>query len=300
MKPAARHVGHTTLALLVEDWSLPILRALMDGPRRPHELEHRLPEIPHSPLMHRLGELRTRGLAQHVRHSGLRPEARYTLSPPGRSLLSVMAAAERWEQAWEPQAPRSGLSAIQLVADERKRQILLALAPGPLSAAQLEQQLAIPRTSLRNRLADMVERQLLEHSAHRYGLNDRARDLMLVAVAAARWAWEFDRPTDDPTPANVARILQMFAPAAQLAADLEGACAIRIDGPDAAVVILAAEGRSLRPLTDAPGATQATCEAPPRAWCDGLLLCQWEHVTSRGDRGLMAAVLASLTAALFM
>jgi DNA-binding HxlR family transcriptional regulator len=300
MDQPARHVGHATLALLVEDWSLPILRALMDGPRRPSQLEQRLPGVPHSPLMRRLSELRARGLAKYERHSGLPPAAEYTLTAPGRALLSVAGAAERWERNWRDQ-DESEPSALKIIGDQRTREILLTLADGPLSAAQLERSIPLSRSKLRERLAGLVNGEILAHSdTHKYELTDRSRDLMLVAVAAARWEWEFDQPAESPAAVNVARTLQMYAPKAQLAADLHGTCAIHVDGREsAAVIAFAADGRQLRQMPHPPTKPQASCKGPARAWCcDGLLLGRWRDVVSQGDRALMAAILASIATAL--
>ncbi len=293
-----RHIGHATLELLREDYSAPILRALMDGTRRPVDLEQRLPEIPHSALMRQLTGLRRRGLAEHVRHSGLHPAAEYTLTSSGRVIVGVTGAAVRWERAWTP-VPHGGLQALRLIADERTREILLALAPAPLTAAELARQAPLPRTSLRNRLADLLQRGILSRDDHHYELTDSARDLMLIAVAAARWEWEFDPPTSAPLAVNVARTLHMYAPKAQLAADLRGHCTIHVDGDDNAVVAFAADGRRLATIREPPPTEpDASCQAPPRAWCDGLLLGRWLGVVSNGDRALMAAILASLTATL--
>jgi DNA-binding HxlR family transcriptional regulator len=108
-----------------------------------------------------------------------------------------MASAVRWERAWSTD-PDDGFKALKLIADERTRRILLALAPAPLTAAELRKQLGIPRTPLLNRLADLLQRRILARHDHHYELTDSARDLMLTAVAAARWAWEFDQPATSP------------------------------------------------------------------------------------------------------
>ena len=299
-QPKAPHVCHNTLNLLIEPRTVAVLRVLMDGPRRPTDLDRRLPEIPHSAIMRSLADLRSNGLAQHAKRIGLHPEARYTLSAPGRSLLGVLTVAERWTRCWGTPKAQDALTGMRVVADERTRQILLGLARMPLTAAELGQEVTIPRTPLRNRLARLAEDGILIHDGTRYVLADSARDLMLVAVAAARWEWEFGEPAADPTAANVARTLRMFAPRAQLAADLEGACSIHVDGPEAAYVSFAADGRALREVLDNYEPARASCRASARAWCDGLLLGRWDRVISTGDRALMAAILASLAGALIV
>jgi DNA-binding HxlR family transcriptional regulator len=298
MEPPNRHVGHNTLALLVEDWSLPILRTLMDGPHRPSQLEQRLPGIPHSALMRRLAELRDHGLARHERRTGLPPSAEYSLTTTGRMVLSVTGAAERWERRWGD-GTDAGVCALRSVGDERTRQILLALAAEPLSAAELGSHVPLSRSPLLQRVADLVRRGILTKGpTHRYELTDSARDLMLVAVAAARWEWEFARPSHPPAAANVARILQMYAPRVELAANLRGVCCLNIDD-GSAVVHLAAAGRSLESLPGPPTQpVDATCHATSVAWYDGLLLHRWDATISTGDQRLIGAILPSVSAAL--
>jgi len=300
MVPQAPHVAHATLELLVEDWSVPILRALMVEPRRPTELEQHLPDMPHSALMRRLGQLHERGLASREHRAGLSPSTRYTLTTPGRMILDVMGAAERWERHWTEEKT-DGLSGLSLIADERTREILLSLAPQPQSPGELESHLPLSRSPLRKRLADLVRRCILfryENDGHvTYELTESARDLMLVSVAAARWQWECAKPDHPPLPRDIAHTLHMFAPRAQLPADLAGVCRLHVeDGP---VVLLAAEGRRVATLAADPAhQPHATCHATPQAWCDGLLLRQWSGITSTGNRALMAAMLASVSTAL--
>ena len=291
------HVGHATLELLNAEWSVPILRALMDGtpPHRPQATPTGDP-TPHSmPTPSTTSPAR---LARHVRYSGLRPPPN-TPQRNGRVLVGVMAAAVRWERAWSTD-PDDGSIALGVIADERTRRLLLALAPAPLTAAELRRQLDIPRTPLLNRLADLLQRKILARHDHRYELTDSARDLMRVSVAAARWAWEFETPTTDPAAENVASAVEMYAPHAQLAADLRGTCVIRVEGRDRAASSRSSPTGAASRLFPSrlPASRMQVCAARPGAWCDGLLLGRWHGVLSHGNRALMAALLASLTAAL--
>jgi DNA-binding HxlR family transcriptional regulator len=300
MTPPGRHVAHATLELLTEPHSVSILRALMDGPRRPSELEQRLPDVPHSALMRRLGDLRQRGLAIHERQSGLPPSAEYALTAPGRMILRVTGAAERWERRWTTTESADGLAALRRIGDERTREILLALARRPLSAGEILADVQLTRSPLRQRLGALVEDEVLKRNPGQshatFELTHSARDLMLVAVAATRWRWECDRPDDPPAAGDIARLIRMFAPNAQLPADLEGLCRL---GVGTEVVDVAVSGRSIAALDEPPtAAPNATCRADPPAWADGLLLLRWSGVVSTGNRALMAAVLASTSSAL--
>lgn len=298
-----RHVGHATLGLLTEEWSVPILRVLMVGPRRPSEVELRLPGIPHSALMRRLRELEKLHLAEHDREASLNPVARYTLTPAGRMILDVASAAERWELRWS-QAQEDGMEALRLIADERTREILLALAPAPGRPRDLERAVALTRSPLCRRLGELTGCGLLQRaggSNHAsYQLTDSARELMLVSMAAARWEWEWQPPEHSPLAVNVARALHIVGPRAKVPVDVEGVCSLHVDdGASGSTVQLAVDGRQVIAL-EAPSAEQprASCHGSPRAWCHGLLLRNWEGVLSDGNRELMGAILASLSVVL--
>lgn len=298
-----RHIGHATLDLLTEDWSVPILRVLMVGARRPSEVEQRLPGIPHSALMRRLRELEKLHLAEHAREAGLNPVARYTLTPAGRMILDVASAAERWELRWS-QTQEDGMEALRLIADERTREILLALAPAPGRPRDLERAVALTRSPLCRRLGELSAIGVLKriggpnHAS--YQMTDSARDLMLVSMAAARWEWEWQPPEHSPLAVNVARALHIVGPRAEVPVDVKGVCSLHVDdGANGSTVQLVVEGRQVTalgaPSTEQP---QASCHGSPRAWCHGLLLRNWEGVLSEGNRELMGTILASLSVVL--
>ncbi|MGA9315078.1 MAG: winged helix-turn-helix transcriptional regulator [Solirubrobacteraceae bacterium] len=303
MVPRPQHVAHATLDLLVEDWTVPILRALMVAPRRPSELESRLPGVTHSALMRRLGELVSKRLASRSRASVLNPTVVYALTSPGRLILDVMGAAERWERRWTDETT-DGISALHLIADEPTREILLALAEGPLAPAQLGRQISLSRSPLRRRLAGLTARDVLERRGSgghiSYALTESARDLMLVSIAAARWQWEVEAPDHPPPALNVVHMVQMFAERAELPADLEGVCHLHVeDGAEKPVVLLAAQGRRLTALPAHTGTPHAVCHATPHEWCDALLLRRWGSITTTyGDRALMAALIACISSSL--
>ncbi|MGH2853059.1 MAG: winged helix-turn-helix transcriptional regulator [Solirubrobacteraceae bacterium] len=298
-----RHVGDATLRLLIEDWSLPILRALMVGPRRPSELEDRLPDIPHSALIRRLGELDKAHLADREHAAGLNPVSRYTLTRAGRMILAVASAAERWEHRWS-EIPNDGIDALRLIADEHTREILLALAPAPATPSTLERSVALTRSPLRRRLGELNGHGMLQRTGGSnrasYRLTDSARDLVLVSMSAARWEWEWNPPGHSPRAVNVARALHIVGPRAEMSADVDGGvCSLHVDdGARGPTVQLAVGGRRVTAL-EAPSTEQpmASCHGSPRAWCHGLLLRDWDGVLSDGNRDIMAAILLSLTVA---
>jgi DNA-binding HxlR family transcriptional regulator len=300
-----RQLGHATLELLAEDWSVPILRELQDEPLRPSQLEQRLPDAPHSALMRRLSEMHALGIVNHERYTDLPPRAQYALTRAGRRVLDVVDAATRWERQWTSKRTR-GMVALQLIRDERTRELILVLAHGPARASELHNHLPEPiaRSTLRQRVAELANRGILIRTetdgVASYELTELARGLALVEIAAARWEWEWARPDQPVAARDVADVLRLFAPAAELPAELGGICQIRVGGPASTDVYLAADGRRIAALAARPhDLPQAACDATPHGWCDALLLRRWCGVTSTGNQALVAALLASVSSALF-
>lgn len=305
MAPQGRQLGHATLDLLAEDWTVPVMRELLDGPLRPSELEQRLPAAPHSGLMRRLSAMHSKRVVTRERHHGPPPSARYGLTEAGKQILDVLAVAKHWERQWGLE-DRRGLGALRLIGDERTREIILGVAEGPVSASDLQGRLRAPvaRSTLRQRVAGLARRGVLARTERdgiaNYDLTDSARGLGRVAIAAARWEWEWDRPEQPVAAAEVAGVLHLFAPAARLPAELGGVCRMRVDdhppGPD---VYIAADGRRVATLPLTPQAQpQGACHATPQGWCDALLLRRWSDVTCTGNTAFTAALLASVSAAL--
>src|ERR1039458_8228695 len=137
--------------------------------RRPIELERALPDAGHSVLVLRLRHLLDGGLLTCEHRPGVPPqarsvgvphEARYSLTDAGRMLLEVTAEAGRWEEIWCSQLERrgrAGVLAVRLLADRYTREIMLLLADGALSPADLGGRVCgLGRSALRRRLRGLV------------------------------------------------------------------------------------------------------------------------------------------------
>lgn len=301
----SRQIGHRPLELLAEEWSVPVLRALIGGPRRPSELERQVDGAPHSVLMRRLGELESRGILAHRRHRGLPPQAIYELTDIGRRLMDVVIAATRWEREWAT-TPGHGSEALRLIGDELTRNMIIALTGGPSTASELHSALPlrVARSTLRQRLADLAATEVIRRSdterVPSYDLGPSARSLALVEVAAARWEWECATSAPHVAARDIAGVLRLFAPDVRLPAELGGVCELRVDeGSDGPAVYLAANGHRLADLTLAPPShPEAACKATTHGWCEALLAHRWSGVTFSGNRELMTVILLSVTAAI--
>jgi DNA-binding HxlR family transcriptional regulator len=186
------------LRLLAEGSTIEILKELSEGPLRPVELEQRLPDVAHSALVRQLGELARRGLVTHERIMGLPTRAYYSLADPGRALLGIPDAAERWERQWSaPARPGpAGTRALRLLADERAMAIVQALAAEPLRPIELERRLPdVSRAATRRRLGSLVLGGILARTGDagpvRYTLTPGARRLEEIAGLTTQWEWQW-------------------------------------------------------------------------------------------------------------
>ena len=311
-------LGARALKLLAEESMVAVLRGLADGALRPAELEQRLPDAGHSPVMRRLRHLleselvtceHQPGLPPHARSAGVPREAHYSLTDAGRMLFEVTAEACRWEQTWCPQDERrgpAGVLAIKLIAVDHTREIMLLLADGPLSPADLGGCVRdLGRSALRRRLREMIFAGLLEQRKRGrvslYELTAGARHIALVAMLAGRWEWQWSRPEHPAPGRDLHNLLHLLAPVARIPEPIAGICRLHLDTPrgaDDPDIYLAARAGNVLALAGAPAAPpEAVGHATPEAWCDALLLREGP-ITVSGNQALLSAVIGALSAAL--
>jgi DNA-binding HxlR family transcriptional regulator len=100
-------------ALAVGDqWTLLILRALVDGPSRLAELRARLPGISAGVLTRHLQQMLDLGLVSRQRHRELPPRVEYELTPAGEALLPLVVQLARWgiRHLWTRPQPREQIA----------------------------------------------------------------------------------------------------------------------------------------------------------------------------------------------
>jgi DNA-binding HxlR family transcriptional regulator len=84
------------LALIGSKWSMLILCALRQGPRRPGELKRRLAGVSAKMLTQTLRELERHGIVQREDFGEVPPRVEYRLSVLGRSLAGLVGEIESW------------------------------------------------------------------------------------------------------------------------------------------------------------------------------------------------------------
>jgi DNA-binding HxlR family transcriptional regulator len=84
------------LALIGPKWTLQIVEALLEKPRRFTELERALVDVNPKVLTDRLRELVESGLVLRTYHAEVPPRVEYSLTDRGRALRPAITALERW------------------------------------------------------------------------------------------------------------------------------------------------------------------------------------------------------------
>jgi len=82
-------------------WTIPIIRDLNTGKKRPSELMKSLPGISPKTLTHRLRELEKWGLVTRQAYQEIPPRVDYELSARGQDLMYVMEALRDLGESWQ-------------------------------------------------------------------------------------------------------------------------------------------------------------------------------------------------------
>ncbi len=91
---------HFVLGILGSKWSVLILRELLSGDRRTHELLEALPGISSKTLTLRLRELEKHGLLARRVFPEVPPHVEYSLTEKGLQVQPVMIALKKLGEQW--------------------------------------------------------------------------------------------------------------------------------------------------------------------------------------------------------
>jgi DNA-binding HxlR family transcriptional regulator len=90
--------ARTTLTLIADTWSVVVVYALGEGPRRYAELQERIGGISKKMLTQTLRKLEANGLVARERIRSAPPGVEYRLTPLGRTLLEPVRALSQWAE----------------------------------------------------------------------------------------------------------------------------------------------------------------------------------------------------------
>jgi DNA-binding HxlR family transcriptional regulator len=94
--PAGRSPLAEALAAVGDRWTLQVVEALLEGPRRFNELQDEIARIAPNTLSDRLRRLEREGLAVAVAYSERPPRYAYELTPGGRELAGALRLLADW------------------------------------------------------------------------------------------------------------------------------------------------------------------------------------------------------------
>lgn len=102
------------LHIIGAKWTIPIVRELLDGAKRPSQLSKALKGINPKTLTDRLRDLEKWELVERRAFQEIPPRVEYSLTNKGRELISVMEALRKLGESWQ--------GSLKLVrADRRSR-----------------------------------------------------------------------------------------------------------------------------------------------------------------------------------
>jgi DNA-binding HxlR family transcriptional regulator len=198
---------------------------------------------------------------------------------------------------WSPDA-----RALDLVGDKWTLLIIRDLAAGARRFVELQRGLpGISTEQLRSRLNRMVADGLLTRQRFRevpprvdYGLTDRARDLMPVLGALARWGIEWS--WSPPRRGEAVDVTAIFRLAAGLVQPREGiAGTVELELSGGAVYTVALSADRVEVLERPDQTAEARVEGPEAAWVAALQPNgSRDGLTITGDLALGSAVLDDL------
>lgn len=82
-------------------WTIPIVRDLSTGPKRPSELSRSLPGISPKTLTQRLRDLEKWGLVERQAFQEIPPRVSYSLSERGKDLMYIIEALRDLGESWQ-------------------------------------------------------------------------------------------------------------------------------------------------------------------------------------------------------
>lgn len=91
---------HRAVELLGKRWTGAIVRVLLEGPHRFHEILDQVPGLSDRLLAERLRELESQGIVDRVVHPEMPVRIEYRLTEKGRALQPVLQEIHRWADRW--------------------------------------------------------------------------------------------------------------------------------------------------------------------------------------------------------
>lgn len=234
--------GSQTLALLAASRTFPILKSLEEGTKGRLELRRDTGLPAQSTLRSQLGMLEAEGLTIKQRADSFPGALEYGLAEPGRELLVVAAALERW-LAEGPQGPLDlgsdgAKAATKGLVESWTTSVLPTLAERPHSLTELDKRIStanyptIERCLETMRLAEQLEVGPRDRRGTPCVVTDWLRRGVVPLALAARWEHRNGLKGAVPiTRLDVAGAIMLAGPLLDLPTSLSGICQLAVKIP---------------------------------------------------------------------
>lgn len=234
--------GATALSLFTNPLNVDVLHALEDGPQSLGHLNRAVGHPPATTMRAYLKRLAEMGALERRQEPGFAGSAAYSLTDPGRQLLSVGSTLESWLAA-APDGPiplggPAARSAIKALVEGWNSTLVRVLAARALTLTELARLIsAISYPTLERRLAAMRRTGQLQarrsDGAARgtpYGAALWLRQAAAPLVAAVAWerAAAPDR-TRAPSRIDIEALFLLTVPLLELEEDLSGRCRLAVE-----------------------------------------------------------------------
>jgi DNA-binding HxlR family transcriptional regulator len=308
--------GAQTLTLLCAHRNVLVLQALVEEPKRQAELRRATGFPAQTTLRAHLNGLEEIGAIAKRRRNAFPGTLDYELEKPGRDLLFVAAALERW-LASAPGAPLqlgddAGRVAVKALAEGWSATMLRALAARPLSLTELDRMIAefnypsLERRLAGMRLAGLVEALPGNGRGTPYAVTEWLRRGMTPLAAAIRWERQHARGRTAPLgPVDVEAGFLLALPLLRLPSDVNGRCRLAVELRSGgrrrlAGVIVELEAGTVSSCTSRlEGNPGAWVSGSPTAWLEAVIEADADLLELGGECHLAHSLLDGLHAALF-
>jgi DNA-binding HxlR family transcriptional regulator len=309
--------GTRVLTLLAVPLNALVLNELARGPRRLVELR-RETTSPQTTLRARLRELSDVGAIAKRRLHPFPSVREYVLTNgPGTDLRFVVATLEAWLSSAPGKPLRLGSeearAAVKALVEGWSSTILRALAPGPLTLAELDAAIeslsyqSLERRLTALRLAGLVEGRGGQGKSTPYEATEWLRQGTGPLAAAIRWERKHLAEVTAPVmPVDAETGLLLSMPLLSLPAEVSGSCRLGVEFPEGderrlvGVTVRVEGGRVVSCTTRLDSSPAAWATGSPAAWLRGTIEADPHRLDLGGNQRLVLAVVDGLNRALFV
>jgi len=286
--------GSRALSIFARSLSATVLRAHVEGPKCPSELEKEVAWAAPTSIRTPTAALRDIGALTTTKPTGPSRGVATELSPAGFELLGVADALERWLES-SPQGPialedTAGRGTIRILAAGWDSAIVRALAERSYTLTSLSAVISkVNYPALKRRMIKLRSTSLIDQTGRGKGTTYMASDWLrrsaIPLTAAARWERRHDDEAEPISKVDVEAAFLMTLPLVELTSGVSGTCAFAVmtsenrmeSGPELAGVAVEVKNGNVVSCS-------STTSRAPDTWALGTTDA-WLDAVMEGDYG---------------